>query len=95
MGNGAGRPRWGTTAMAEEQTPTVDSPELAPITPEQAQAILADEELRAQCQRDGVDLTLIVDNLKASVPERLDRLAQGVKLAASLYDAGTRMGLHG
>jgi uncharacterized protein YPO0396 len=80
--------------MAKERTVAGDSPELAPITAEQAQAILADQELREQCEREGVDLTLTVENLKASVGERLDRLTQGLELAASLYDAGTRMGLH-
>lgn len=71
-----------------------DSPELRPIPATQAHTILADAELRAECERRGVDLGLIVNNLRVPVRVRLERLTQGLRMAGEFYDLGTRMGLH-
>lgn len=80
--------------MARKKKTMGDSPELAPITPEQAQAILADKELRAACEREGVDLTLIVENLQAPVSERLGRHQRAYEMAMAAFQMGRELGLH-
>jgi hypothetical protein len=81
--------------MSRKRKPPADAPPLAAITREQAGALLADAELRAECERLGVDLGLIVGNLLVPVDGRWKRHRRALRMALAFWEMGRQAGLHG
>jgi len=67
---------------------------LDPITQAEANSLLGDEELHAMCKRSGVDLGMIVNNLKLTPTQRLEQLQQWLEVIRELNRAGRAAGMH-
>ena len=61
---------------------------ILPIGEAAAQALLADEELQAHCKRFGIDLGLLVENLKCTSEMRLKRHSNALRMALTFRQAG-------
>ena len=72
--------------------PDISQKLLQPITEEQANRLLNDTELRAECERTGVDLGLLVNSLRRSVQERWARHKQALRMAQAFRSAGRDLG---
>lgn len=66
---------------------------LHPISEEEANIILSDEELQADCKRTGVDLGLIVNNMRLTVRQRLEQNMRGLRALLAWEEAARRAGL--
>jgi hypothetical protein len=58
------------------------------LTQAQADAILADTKFEKQCERDGVDLGMLLENLMATPEERFARHENALKMALAFRKAG-------
>ena len=64
--------------------PDISQKLLQPITEEQANLLLADAELRAECERTGVDLGMLIKNWRLMPEDRLRQTLKAAKFVAKL-----------
>ncbi|MGD0093374.1 MAG: hypothetical protein ABSE73_25960 [Planctomycetota bacterium] len=66
---------------------------LHPITEEEADIILSDPELQAESKRTGIDLGLLVNDMRLTVTERLKQLRAAARFVQAFREAGRKAGL--
>jgi hypothetical protein len=85
--------KWESSLDPAQLPPDISEKLLQPISEEQANIILSDPELQAESKRTGIDLGLLVCDMRLTVTERLEQLKGAAKMIQAFREAGRKAGL--